>query len=75
MLLSVGGAELAPESVESGNKHSPQESFELRNSLLAACKMEGAMRMVLKLFITPEGGEEKKIDLMAFDYSFYLLCT
>ena len=73
MLLSVGGAELAPELVGPGKKHSPQESFVLRNSLLAPCKMEGAMRMVLKLFINPEGGEEKKLDLMVFNYSFYLL--
>lgn len=74
MLLSVGGADLASESVGPGKKHSPQESFVLRNWLLVACKTEGAMRMVLKLFINPESGEEKKLDLMVFYYSFYLLC-
>lgn len=31
------------------------------------------MRMVLKLFVTPEGGEEKKLDLIVFAYSFYSL--
>lgn len=39
----------------------------LRSSLSAACKRQGAMRMVLKLFITPEGEEEKNLDLMVFD--------
>lgn len=43
-----------------GEKHSPQEVFALRNSLFTTCKVEGAMRMVLKLFVTPEGGKEKK---------------
>lgn len=32
------------------------------------------MRMVLKLFVTPEGGKEKKLDLIVSDYSFYSLC-
>lgn len=31
------------------------------------------MRMMLKLFVTPEGVEEKKLDLIVFDYSFYSL--
>lgn len=46
----------------------------LKNSLFTTCKAEGAMRMVLKLFVTPEGGKEKKLDLTVFDYSFYSLC-
>lgn len=53
MSLSVGGAEQTPELVKPGKKYSPQESFVLRNSLFAACKTEGALNMVLKLFITP----------------------
>lgn len=73
MLLSVGGADLASEPVGPGKKHSPQ-NFVPRNRLLVACKTEGAMRMVLKLFINSESGEEKKLDLMVFYYSFYLLC-
>lgn len=56
-----------------GEKHSPWEIFVLRNSLFTTCKAEGAMRMVLKLFVTPEGMEEKKLDLIVFDYSFYSL--
>lgn len=72
MLLSVGGAELAPESVGHGQKHSRQESFVPGNSLCAACKTEAATRMMLQLFITLEDEEEKKIDLMVLDHSFYL---
>lgn len=68
----MGGAELAPESVRHGQKHSPQESFVPRNSLWAACKTEAATRMMLKLFITLEGEEEKNLDLMVFNHSFYL---
>lgn len=72
MFLSMGEAELAPESVRHGQKHSPQESFLPRNSLWAACKMGAAARMMLKLFITLEGEEEKKLDLMVFNHNFYL---
>lgn len=57
-----------------GEKHSLQEVFVLINSLFATCKAEGAMRMVLKLFVTLEGGKEKKLDLIVSDYSFYSLC-
>lgn len=45
----------------------------LRNSLFAAHKMEGAVKMMLKLFITPECEEEKKLYLMVFNCNFYLL--
>lgn len=72
MFLSMGEAELAPESVRHGQKHSPQESFLPGNSLWAACKMGAAARMMLKLFITLEGEEEKKLDLMVFNHNFYL---
>lgn len=36
---------------------SQKEGFVLRNSLLAAHKMKGAMSRVLKLFITPKSVE------------------